>query len=153
MKCDFQRLLLHEAQSEWVAIEDPVVCPGRSDDDENEVKENNSRDQDESDNDEDRQKCDKEIDRHRDLEVEGFLGLIGCKGHLIFFDKPHHEGSQNVCEGDSQKNGEGRKVGEHGPGFFRLGRVVVAGFRMRIFHALKLRGTSENPGFLGLCGF
>ena len=98
-----------------------------------------------------RDKC---VDRHRNLEVQGFFALLIYEWVVIPFDQPHDQRREDVCQGHTRQRNKRGQVTEHSPHV----NVFVnnlgprrgcrrAGVRFRVRRRQSRTAMGAEPGF------
>jgi len=100
-------VLLDESDCYRVAIEFSIACLDGGDDDEYRVQHPKDRQENEADQDQAKDRGDRVVDEHRDLEVERFFAVRIDLGRVVAFGQPDNERSEQV-PGEMKKNTEQR---------------------------------------------
>ena len=107
---------MNEPDRHRVAIEFSVARLDGGDDGEDNVQDPKDSEKNEADQDEAKDRGDRVVDEHRDLEVERFLSVRVDLGRLVALDQPDNERPEKVA-GEMNKNAEqGAGVTKRAPG-------------------------------------
>lgn len=108
--------LLNEPDRHRVAIEFSIARLDGGDDDKDSIQDPEDRQENEADQDEAKNRGDRVVDEHRDLEVERFLAVRIDLGRLVAFDQPDDERPEQVAGEMNQNAEQGAGVTKRAPG-------------------------------------